>query len=67
VPRYARGAAGLVERVQGVDAFPDIGRYQGPAEPVYSVVFRSEELFGPSDDGIWTVRLDLFESYLEAT
>jgi nitrile hydratase len=65
-PRYVRGATGLVERVRGVDAFPDIGPYQGPGEPVYSVVFRSEELFGPSDEGTWTVLLDLFDSYLEA-
>jgi nitrile hydratase beta subunit len=64
-PRYVRGAAGVVERVQGVDAFPDIGPYEGPEEPVYSVVFGSEDLFGPSDEGRWTVRLDLYESYLE--
>jgi nitrile hydratase subunit beta len=66
-PRYVRGATGVVERVQGTDTFPDIGPYEGPEEPVYSVVFASEDLFGPSDEGIWTVRLDLYESYLEAT
>jgi nitrile hydratase subunit beta len=65
-PRYVRGATGLVERVHGADTFPDIGPYEGPDEPVYSVGFRSEELFGPSDEGAWTVLLDLFESYLEA-
>jgi len=68
-PRYVRGATGVVERVQGTDAFPDIGPYQGPAEPVYAVAFRSEDLFGvndgPSDEGVWTVLLDLYESYLE--
>jgi nitrile hydratase subunit beta len=65
-PRYVRGATGVVERVHGVDTFPDIGPYEGPDEPVYSVVFASEDLFGPSDAGTWTVRLDLYESYLEA-
>jgi nitrile hydratase subunit beta len=65
-PRYVRGAAGVVERVHGVDTFPDIGPYEGPDEPVYSVVFKSEDLFGLSDEGTWTVRLDLYESYLEA-
>jgi nitrile hydratase len=65
-PRYVRGAVGVVERVQGVDVFPDIGPYEGPEEPVYSVVFASEDLFGPSDEGTWTIRLDLYESYLEA-
>ena len=65
-PRYVRGATGVVERIQGVDVFPDIGPYRGPDESVYSVVFESAELFGSSDEGTWTVRLDLYESYLEA-
>ena len=64
-PRYVRGATGVVERVRGVDTFPDIGPYQGPPTPVYSVAFRSDDLFGASDDGTWTVRLDLYERYLE--
>jgi nitrile hydratase subunit beta len=64
-PRYVRGATGLVERIRGVDNLPDIGPYAGPEEPVYSVVFDSEELFGPDGEGAWTVRLDLFETYLE--
>jgi nitrile hydratase len=64
-PRYVRGAVGLVEAVRGNDAFPDIGPYKGPSEPVYAVAFDSAELFGPSGEGRWTVGLDLFESYLE--
>ncbi len=64
-PRYVRGAEGIVEAVRGTDAFPDIGPYQGPAEPVYAVAFRSEDLFGASDEGGWTVAFDLFDSYLE--
>jgi nitrile hydratase subunit beta len=64
-PRYARGAAGVVEAVRGNDAFPDIGPYRGPSEPVYAVAFESADLFGPSEEGSWTVMIDLFESYLE--
>jgi nitrile hydratase subunit beta len=64
-PRYVRGAAGVVEAVRGEDALPDVGPYAGPVEPVYSVGFRSEALFGPSDEGSWAVLLDLTESYLE--
>ncbi len=64
-PRYVRGACGIVERVRGVDTFPDIGPYQGPPETVYSVAFRSDDLFGASEERSWTVLLDLFESYLE--
>jgi nitrile hydratase len=63
-PRYVRGVVGVVEGVRGVDAFPDIGPYEGPEEPVYAVAFASDDLFGPSDDGPWTVVLDLFDSYL---
>ena len=65
-PRYVRGVTGVVEAVRGLDAFPDIGPYAGPDEPVYAVAFGSDDLFGPSSDGRWTVVLDLFESYLEA-
>lgn len=64
-PRYVRGAVGVVEAVRGVDAFPDVGPYEGPEEPLYAVAFVSVDLFGPSDEGRWTVLLDLFESYLE--
>jgi nitrile hydratase len=64
-PRYVRGATGVVEAVRGLDALPDIGPYEGPEESVYAVAFASEELFGPSPEGRWTVILDLFESYLD--
>jgi nitrile hydratase beta subunit len=64
-PRYVRGVAGVVEAIRGNDALPDIGPYQGPVQPVYAVAFDSEALFGPSEEGRWTVMLDLFEDYLE--
>jgi nitrile hydratase subunit beta len=64
-PRYVRGATGVVEAIRGNDPLPDIGPYKGPVQPVYAVAFDSEALFGPSDEGRWTVMLDLFEDYLE--
>lgn len=64
-PRYVRGATGTVEHVRGADTFPDIGPYDGPVEPVYSVAFSSEELFSPAEESRSTVMLDLYESYLE--
>jgi nitrile hydratase len=64
-PRYVRGAEGRVEALRGTDRFPDVGPYEGPSEPVYSVAFASDDLFGASEDGRWRVLLDLFESYLE--
>jgi hypothetical protein len=35
-------------------------------ETVYAVAFQSDDLFGASEEGSWTVMLDLYESYLEA-
>jgi len=66
-PRYARGAVGRIEHVRGADRLPDRAVYgeKVTPEPVYSVAFTSEELWGPSEDPAWVVSLDLWESYLE--
>jgi len=60
-----RGVTGIVETLRGMDVFPDIGPYAGPDEAVYAVAFDSDDVFGPSTEGRWTIVLDLFESYLE--
>jgi len=65
-PRYVRGVAGVVEAVRGTYPLPDDGPRRGTVEPVYAVSFRSEDVFGPTDEPAWTVVLDLHESYLEA-
>jgi nitrile hydratase subunit beta len=64
-PRYARGAAGVVERVQGADRLPDRAVYgeRVEREPVYSVAFRASDLWGEGEQH--TVLLDLWDSYLE--
>jgi nitrile hydratase subunit beta len=66
-PRYARGAVGVVEGVRGADRLPDRAVYgeKVDPEPLYSVAFSSEELWGPSEKPPWTVALDMWESYLE--
>ncbi|HTU87183.1 MAG TPA: nitrile hydratase subunit beta [Solirubrobacteraceae bacterium] len=66
-PRYARGAVGLVEGIRGADRLPDRAVYGDAVvpEPVYSVAFGSQELWGESEEPGWTVLLDLWESYLE--
>jgi nitrile hydratase subunit beta len=66
-PRYVRGVAGVIERIQGEDVLPDIATYEpdAPVEPVYSVAFRSSDLWGPGEEPPFTVLLDLWESYLE--
>lgn len=66
-PRYVRGAVGVVEAVRGADRLPDRAVYgeKVDPEPVYSVAFSSEELWGPGDEPAWTVSVDLWDSYLE--
>ena len=66
-PRYVRGAIGLIEGVRGADRLPDRAVYgeKVTPEPVYSVAFGSQELWGASDETPWTVLLDLWDSYLE--
>lgn len=66
-PRYVRGAVGRVEAVRGPGRLPDRAVYgeKLEPEPVYSVLFASEELWGPSHEPPWTVSLDLWDSYLE--
>ena len=66
-PRYVRGASGVIEGVRGADRLPDRAVYGEDVapEPVYSVAFRSEDLWGPSEKPGWTVLLDMWDSYLE--
>jgi nitrile hydratase len=66
-PRYARGVAGVVERVHGADRLPDRAVYGDDVAPeaVYSIAFRSDRLWGRSEEPPFTVLLDLWESYLE--
>jgi nitrile hydratase len=63
LPRYARGAAGIIVERQGWYPLPDRRARQLPAEPepVYTVRFAARDLFG---DGDHTVTLDLWHSYL---
>jgi nitrile hydratase len=66
-PRYVRGALGVVQGVRGADRLPDRAVYgeQIAPEPVYSVAFGSQELWGPGEEAPWTVLLDLWDSYLD--
>jgi hypothetical protein len=57
----------VVECVRGADRLPDRAVYgeRVTPEPVYSVAFRSQDLWGPSEEPPWTVLLDLWDTYLE--
>jgi nitrile hydratase len=65
-PRYVRGKAGMVVRVDGTHSVPDIEAH-GTArrhEPTYSVRFDAAELWRDAQRGVW-VHVDLWDSYLE--
>jgi nitrile hydratase subunit beta len=66
-PRYVRGAVGVIDGVRGADRLPDRAVYGEDVapEPVYSVTFRSQDLWGASDEPGWAVVLDMWDSYLE--
>lgn len=67
LPRYVRGHAGVIERLHGAHVFPDDnahGRGENP-QPLYTVRFAARDLWGPSAGPNDSVRLDLWEDYLE--
>ncbi|WP_332685414.1 nitrile hydratase subunit beta [Bosea sp. (in: a-proteobacteria)] len=67
LPRYARGKAGIVERVTGNHVFPDTGAHGAPetAQWLYTVVFSGPELWGRDADPNSSVSVEAWESYLE--
>jgi nitrile hydratase beta subunit len=67
LPRYARDAVGTIEAVHGVHVFPDTnahGRGENPAW-LYGVAFRGTDIWGPDSDPTLSLRLDLWEPYLD--
>lgn len=67
LPRYVRGKRGVVDRVHGAYVLPDRSALGGPSdlEPVYSVRFDAQELWGAGAAPRDRVYIDLWESYLD--
>jgi nitrile hydratase beta subunit len=67
-PRYVRGKAGVVVRVDGIYSVPDIEAYGAARrrEPTYSVRFDAADLWRDGQRGVW-VHVDLWDSYLEGS
>lgn len=67
LPRYARGRTGVIERLHGAHVFPDRHAHGEGEHPhhLYSVRFAARELWGPDAPARDSVRLDLWEPYLE--
>jgi nitrile hydratase subunit beta len=66
-PRYCRGRIGRVEALHGGHVFPDSnarGMGEQPAH-LYGVRFTARELWGPQGGVADSVRIDLWEPYLE--
>jgi nitrile hydratase beta subunit len=67
IPRYVRGHPGIIETVHGVHVFPDSNANGDGEAPtwLYGVAFKATDLWGADADPKLTVRVDLWEPYLE--
>jgi len=68
LPAYARGKQGTVVALHHGWVLPDTSAHGDPnhAEHLYTVAFEGQQLWGDSGEPGLSVRLDLFESYLES-
>jgi nitrile hydratase len=67
LPRYARGAVGVIDRIHGAHVFPDSNAHLLGERPqhLYSVGFAARELWGADAAVRDSVYIDLWESYLD--
>ncbi len=67
LPRYIRGKKGIVVKYYGNHDFPDIDMdgNTSPPQPIYSVQFDAEELWGTSAEANQLLFIDMWEGYIE--
>ena len=67
-PEYVRRAEGTVQEVYGEHVLPDARAHrEGESpEPLYSVRFAGDALWGPDAEANTAVSVDLWESYLQS-
>jgi ribosomal protein L21E len=67
LPRYVRGKTGTVVLAHGVFSFNDTNAHSLGHKPqhVYTVSFAARELWGPRASAYDTLRIDMFDDYLE--
>lgn len=67
LPGYLRGKVGAVEQDYGVFAFPDTHAHGlgHKAQHCYSVRFSARELWGPTAPAKDTLRVDVFDDYMD--
>lgn len=68
LPGYLRGKLGTIETDYGVFAFPDTHAHGLPEKPqhCYSVRFTAREVWGPQASERDTLRVDVFDDYMDA-
>ncbi|MBS0644917.1 MAG: nitrile hydratase subunit beta [Acetobacteraceae bacterium] len=66
LPRYARDKQGVVVALHGAHVFPDSNalRQGENAQPLYTVRFKAQDLWGEAANARDTVCIDLWEDYL---
>jgi nitrile hydratase len=67
LPRYVRGKHGVIEHAHGTFVYPDTNAHGGgeQPQPLYSVRFDAQELWGPTTPARDSLYIDLWEDYLE--
>jgi nitrile hydratase subunit beta len=67
LPRYVRGRTGVIVARHGAHVFPDSNAHDKGEDPrhLYTVSFSAQDLWGPPARAGDSVRLDLWEPYLE--
>lgn len=67
LPRYARDTVGVIEAIHGVHVFPDTNAHGLGEQPawLYGVVFKGTDIWGPDADPGLSLRIDLWEPYLD--
>ena len=67
LPRFARDKPGVIVLLHGAHVYPDsvaLGQGENP-HPLYTVEFQARDLWGEGANPRDTVRIDLWEDYLE--
>jgi Nitrile hydratase beta subunit len=67
LPGYLRGKVGTIEQDYGVFAFPDTHAHGLGEKPqhCYSVRFTAREVWGPAASDRDTLRVDVFDDYMD--
>jgi hypothetical protein len=67
LPGYLRGKRGIIEQDYGVFAFPDTHAHGlgDLAQHCYSVRFTAREVWGPTASERDTLRVDVFDDYMD--